>query len=702
MSVKSFRAFSRRIHTLVFFVLIAFTPIYGTSADAQGATYYVDREHPQAADRSDHGSVSAPWKTLEYAYLQLEPGDTLLIRGGVYQPATIVLDSAHSGLPDAPIAVRNYPDETVIIHNKGAIRFEGANHWRIEGLIFEDSEATSFHLGRHTALDQPITVQVEDITIRGCEFRYSYHPSVMVGNAKHILIEENYFHHIRSGVTGKDLSAVKVPYMGDDIVIRHNRFEDIGSDGIHLANVGWKAGSNVAAITILGNSFWVNRPYEGPFGNVGENAIDVKWVKGPILIADNVIRGFRPTTATQDASGANGTGVVLHNSAKNVTLERNHFLDNTTHLTISQHIGPAPIRDIVIRNNLFEGARVALTDGSSIGGYALRLVDVDNISLYHNTFYDNDRFMRSNRVTQGAMKNNVVIGGDVVLHTSDWVADANAWSHVKGSIPQELQGFHDLLRADLGLDQRLHPLADSPLIDSGEMLGVPDDFDGVPRSDGAPDIGAFEFIPGSTFVDVPPDHPYHDEIEILYRAGFTAGCNTEPLMYCPEKAMTRAESAVFVERGIHGVDVQPSQPDRQRFVDLPLTSWAAKWADALYREGYTVGCGTDPLAYCPWQGHTRAEGAVLFLRMLHGVDYLPPEPQGIFVDAAPETWHAKWDEAAYNAGLIPACSRPEEPLRFCPDSLLSRGLAAYTMVQARGLENAGTVWDSVKPAKGIR
>ncbi|MGD8813649.1 MAG: C1 family peptidase, partial [Anaerolineales bacterium] len=40
-----------------------------------------------------------------------------------------------------------------------------------------------------------------------------------------------------------------------------------------------------------------------------------------------------------------------------------------------------------------------------------------------------------------------------------------------------------------------------------------------------------------TFVDVPFDHPLHDYIEALYQAGYTAGCSTDPLMYCPEQVM---------------------------------------------------------------------------------------------------------------------------------------------------------------------
>jgi hypothetical protein len=197
-----------------------------------------------------------------------------------------------------------------------------------------------------------------------------------------------------------------------------------------------------------------------------------------------------------------------------------------------------------------------------------------------------------------------------------------------------------------------------------------------------------ECVPDSpplpTFADVPFDHWAYETIETLYQDGYIAGCNTDPLMYCPEATMTRAESAVFVERGIHGAEFLPDDPTEQIFADVPLAEWFAKWATALWEDGYTAGCGTDPLIYCPLQGHTRAEGSVFFLRMMYGSDYVPPEPVGLFVDVPIEAWYADWGEAAYNAGIIPAC-QTEPDLLFCPEDPLDRAMAAYMMVQAKGL-----------------
>jgi hypothetical protein len=185
-----------------------------------------------------------------------------------------------------------------------------------------------------------------------------------------------------------------------------------------------------------------------------------------------------------------------------------------------------------------------------------------------------------------------------------------------------------------------------------------------------------------TFVDVPFTHWAHDYIEALYDEGYIAGCSAEPRMYCPEANLSRAESAVFVERGVQGAGYTPDDPTGQVFGDVPVESWAARWVNKLYEDGFTVGCSASPLLYCPWQVHTRAEGSVFFMRMyMDDPAYTPPDASGLFIDVPIEYWGARWVEAAYLAGLIPPCN--EDPMQFCPEDPLSRAMAAFMMVRAK-------------------
>lgn len=191
-----------------------------------------------------------------------------------------------------------------------------------------------------------------------------------------------------------------------------------------------------------------------------------------------------------------------------------------------------------------------------------------------------------------------------------------------------------------------------------------------------------------TFADVPLTHPYYPYIEALYQAGYTAGCSTSPLMYCPDKNMTRAEAAVFVMRGFRGGAYQAPVLQVSSFGDVDTASWSSKWAAALYGDGLTAGCSAPTAQnparlYCPWQGHSRVEGAVFYMRVLRGASYTPPAATGLFSDLDNSWWGTKWAEAAYTAGIAPPCA--SEPLQFCANAPLNRDVAAYMLVRAKNL-----------------
>jgi M6 family metalloprotease-like protein len=115
------------------------------------------------------------------------------------------------------------------------------------------------------------------------------------------------------------------------------------------------------------------------------------------------------------------------------------------------------------------------------------------------------------------------------------------------------------------------------------------------------------------FADVPMDYWAANWIEQLYTEGITNGCSTDPLSYCPDRDVTRAETAVFLLRTKYGSDYTPP-PAAGIFADVPVNYWAANWIEQLYTEGITAGCNTSPLSYCPESYVTRAEIAVLLAR----------------------------------------------------------------------------------------
>jgi len=59
-------------------------------------------------------------------------------------------------------------------------------------------------------------------------------------------------------------------------------------------------------------------------------------------------------------------------------------------------------------------------------------------------------------------------------------------------------------------------------------------------------VAAFAAFASDTFTDVPSGAYYHDEVNALLNAGITAGCGG--LHYCPNRAVTRGEMALFLNR----------------------------------------------------------------------------------------------------------------------------------------------------------
>jgi hypothetical protein len=64
-------------------------------------------------DRQGDGSQTRPWATLQKACDAVVPGDTILMHAGVYRQAAILRTS---GTADAPITIRCFSDDTVILN----------------------------------------------------------------------------------------------------------------------------------------------------------------------------------------------------------------------------------------------------------------------------------------------------------------------------------------------------------------------------------------------------------------------------------------------------------------------------------------------------------------------------------------------------------------------------------------------------------
>ena len=190
-----------------------------------------------------------------------------------------------------------------------------------------------------------------------------------------------------------------------------------------------------------------------------------------------------------------------------------------------------------------------------------------------------------------------------------------------------------------------------------------------------------------TFADIQPNHPfsgesnvwYYTDVHTLYNSGITGGCTTNPLRYCPESSVTRAQMAIFLERGMKGSSYSPPAARGNVFNDVPTSYWAAAWIEQLAKDGITSGCGGS--SYCPDSSVTRAQMAVFLLKAEHGTSYSPPAPSGTFIDVPVSYWAAAWIEQLAREGITSGCGNGA----YCPNSPVTRAQMAVFLVKTFNL-----------------
>jgi hypothetical protein len=213
------------------------------------------------------------------------------------------------------------------------------------------------------------------------------------------------------------------------------------------------------------------------------------------------------------------------------------------------------------------------------------------------------------------------------------------------------------------------------------------DFDG----DGIDDflIAAYggrnnEIVPGEAYLlighylpaDVPFNHWAVDYIEAIIEADISRGCSSDPFLYCPFAETTRAEMAVFLERGIRGSNYSP--PDYPPSFEDTIGHWAEDWIETLYLDGITAGCGDGK--FCPNDGVTRAQMAVFLLRSKYSAEYSPPDVEATFNDTSGH-WAEDWIEQLVVERITVGCGNNN----YCPERIVTRAQMAVFITKTFNL-----------------
>jgi len=197
-------------------------------------------------------------------------------------------------------------------------------------------------------------------------------------------------------------------------------------------------------------------------------------------------------------------------------------------------------------------------------------------------------------------------------------------------------------------------------------------------------------VDNTTFDDVPKTASVWPYVEALAAHSITAGCSTNPPLYCPSDGITRAQMAVFLCRAAGKGPLDLATPT---FCDVPKTNPYYGWIERLADPDSwgdnppTIGCALFPCKqYCPWKSVTRDEMAAFLVRAT-GKQPMP-SCSGTFADvgaywACPYVERladpASWGGTAVTGGCA------TNPLRYCPKSAVTRGQMAVFLVRAFGI-----------------
>ncbi|WP_302897277.1 right-handed parallel beta-helix repeat-containing protein [Mesorhizobium sp. LMG 17147] len=335
------------------------------------ASYYVS---PNGSD-NNAGLLDKPFASLQHAHDIAKPGDTIYMRGGVYE-LTSEVRLTHDGTSGNPITVTNYQNEVPILDGSSmsggyVVDMESASWNHIKGLEIRNGPEGGLLIEGQSNSN---TIEQLNVHHNGWNSEWEGKGIVLFGASSNNLLLNNDSHH-NQDLHGDNADGFQVSTTGTGNVLRGNRAWANSDDGYDFFNV--HDNTHAAPLVIEGN--WA---FDNGYANDGSVAGDGNGFKlggaragtsstsGGHIVTDNVAWG----------NHANGFD---ENSASNpITLQNNTAYDNGLYnygFWEQEH---------TFRNNLSAGiGRVAASGSSQDNSWTLpvKVDSSDFVSLNDST-----------------------------------------------------------------------------------------------------------------------------------------------------------------------------------------------------------------------------------------------------------------------------------------------------------------------------
>ena len=320
------------------------------------------------------GTFASPWRTIQKAASTLAPGDTALVRGGIYsERVTVNVSGSAAG---GRVVFQNYPGEQPVIDGTG--------------LVVPTADNGLFLLTDRSHL-----------TIQGFELRnYAVNSSSKVpagifinGACHNISILTNHIHHIantnQNGAFGLAVYGTSATQAITNLLIRGNELD-------HL-QTGWSESlvlnGNVTDFEVSANLIHDNNniglDFIGYEGTCSDTNLD-RARHG--VCRDNTV--WNITAYGNPAYGNNyGADGIYCDGSTDIVIERNKVFATDIGIEMaSEHAGKAT-SFITVRDNLVWSNNIG---GIFIGGYDTARGRTEFCQITHNTLYHNDTKSQGN------------------------------------------------------------------------------------------------------------------------------------------------------------------------------------------------------------------------------------------------------------------------------------------------------------------
>lgn len=364
-------------------------------------TYYVS----VSGDDANAGTLSLPWRHIQYALNRVGPGSTVNVLSGVYNE---YVNFPTSGTAGNYIVLQNYAGQTPVIDGAGlAISGE-------VGLV-------SIVNKQYVKL---IGFEVRNLKAGGVSSAFPQGISVR-GNGAFIEIRNNKVHDIENSC--KHCGAHGIAVYGRD---PNASIHDLIIDGNEVYNgkFGWSESlvlnANVEKFTVSNNIVHDNDNigidligYEGENPNPAVDRARDGTVVGNIVY--NISSYGNPAYGNERSADG-----VYVDGATNIVIERNIIHDTNLGVEVASEHAGKDASYITVRNNfIYNNTQV----GIAFGGYDTHRGYTDNCVFVNNTLYNNytqrdwgGEIYIQYDTRNNIVKNNIIYANDARLFVDSW------------------------------------------------------------------------------------------------------------------------------------------------------------------------------------------------------------------------------------------------------------------------------------------